>query len=89
MKINTNQQEVEYRGLFFPFNAVKKSVLAAVETKQIPSELLRSHCIHKTFNKHTGKIDRKYAWDSVFADLYAKGWLEELLNGIIQKEYLD
>lgn len=84
IRINTNQQEVEYKGILFPFKRVKDEVC-----RSVPEELLRDHCIHKKFNTTTGQIERKYAFDSVFEDLASLGILQVLLDDIIEKEYLN
>ena len=83
MKINTNQQEVEYKGIFFTFHFLKKLLWM-----QIDESLLLPHCIHRTFNIITGKIERKYAWDAVLFDLTQKGLLQPILDSIIETEYL-
>ena len=83
IRINTNQQEIEYKGIFFPFKKVKEVI-----RKVVPEELLRDHCVHKKFNRITGQIDRKYAFDAVFEDLAALGILQVLLDDIIEEEYL-
>lgn len=82
LRINTNKQEVEYNGIFFPFNYLKTAL-----KNTFPEERFFRFCIHKTFNKHTGHIDRKYAWDSVFQDLHANGLLTPVLDQIIVEEY--
>lgn len=84
LRINTNKQEVEYKGLFFPFNTLKKTL-----RNTFPEERFFRFCIHKTFNKHTGQIDRKYAWDSVFQDLHDNGLLTPVLDQIIYQENLN
>jgi hypothetical protein len=83
MRINTNKQEIEYRGIFFPFTHIKTILL-----NTMPEQTFSRHCIHKTFNKHTGQIERKYAWDSVFQDLHDQGKLSPVLDNIIQQEQL-
>jgi hypothetical protein len=84
IKINVNQQELEYKSLFFPFNAVKKVV-----PEFVTQDYLSRFCIHKTFNSSTGKIDRKYSWESILMDMNEHGILASVLDHIIQKEYLD
>jgi hypothetical protein len=84
IRINTNQQEVEYKGLFFQFERLK-----TVVRKVVPEELLREHCIHKRFNSSTGQIERKYAFDAVFEDLANIGVLQAILDDIIEEEYLN
>lgn len=83
IRVNTNQQEVEYKGLFFAFNRVKQAVL-----KSVPEELIRNHCVHKKFNSKTGLIEKKYAFDAVFEDLAKVGVLQAILDDIIDEEYL-
>jgi hypothetical protein len=83
--INSNAQELEYKGLYFPFRAVKKKIL----TEGLTDKELAQYCVHKTFNTKTGEIDRKYAWESIFNDLLKCGALGLLLDQIIQEEYLD
>lgn len=83
VRINTNQQELEYQGIFFPFLKVKTVLL-----NTMLEETFIRHCIHRTFNPTTGKIQRKYAWDAIFQDLHNQGKLSPVLDGIIQSEEL-
>lgn len=83
IRINTNQQEVEYKGLSFPFARVRRAVI-----KVVPHELIEDYCIKKKFNVKTGQIDRKYAFDAVFEDLSKVGVLQTILDDIIEEEYL-
>jgi hypothetical protein len=85
IKVNSSAQEIEYKGLYFPFRAVKKKILV----EGLTTEELAHYCVHKTFNTKTGQIDRKYAWESIFADMQSCGALAILLDSIIQEEYLD
>lgn len=82
LKINTNKQEVEYKGLFFPFPSLKK-----ILKNTFPEDHFLRFCVYRTFNSHTGQIDRKYAWDSVFQDLHNKGLLTPVLDNIIQEQF--
>jgi len=84
IRINTQDQDIEYKGLFFPFKAVRKIIQS-----QLSPEHLSDYCIHKTFNTRTGQIERKYAWESVFQMLMELGLLHMILDEIIQKEYLE
>jgi hypothetical protein len=83
IKINTNKQVVEYRGIFFPFITIKK-----VLQQSIPQEQLLPFCIFKSFNTRTGEIERKYAWNSVLEHLAENGTLLPILENIIEKESL-
>jgi hypothetical protein len=83
VRINTNQQELEYQGIFFPFSLVKSVLL-----NTMPEETFLRHCIHRTFNPTTGKIQRKYVWDAVFQDLHTQGRLSPVLDEILKKEEL-
>lgn len=84
LRVNTNQQEIEYKGLLFPFNRVKEVV-----RRSVPAELIQMHCVYRKFNTKTGEIERKYAFDAVFEDLAKVGILQSLLDDIIQSEFLD
>lgn len=84
LRINTNKQEIEYKDLFFPFNAVRRVLMDT-----FPEERFFKFCIHKTFNTHTGRIDRKYAWDSIFQDLHTNGLLSPVLDEIIRNNPID
>jgi hypothetical protein len=44
------------------------------------------YCIHKQFNRTTGAIDRKYAWDALIYDLKRDGTLKKILDYILEKE---
>lgn len=87
MKINTNKQEIEYKDLFFPFNAVRRK-LQTIFSPNALAQAFGEFCIHKTFNNKTGEIDRKFAWDSIFQSLHEKGLLAQVLDAIIEEEYL-
>jgi hypothetical protein len=84
IKIHTNQQELEYKGIYFPFKVIKKLIESIADPKD-----LKGYCIHKTFDKVTGNIIRKYAWETIFYDLNNSGALAPILDDIIQREYLD
>lgn len=83
LRINTNHQELEYKGFFFPFPKIKSILL-----NTMPEETFLRHCIHRTFNPTTGKIQRKYAWDAVFQDLHNQGKLSQVLETILKTEQL-
>ena len=83
IRVNTNKQEVEYKGLFFPFKAVKATL-----QNTMPEESFFKWCVHKTFNPITGHIDRKYAWDSIFQHFAEAGVLTNTLDTIIKNEKL-
>lgn len=78
MKIVTNQQEIEYRGVHFTFQKVREAVV-----RSVPEEQIRHRCIHKKFNPATGEIERKYAWNSIFEDFAETGMLQRILDTLI------
>lgn len=81
IKILQNQQEVQYQGNFIPFNKIKSAAIGLVSP-----EYLERFVILKKFNKVTGNVDRKYAWDSLMYEMRADGLLKQVLDAIIKKE---
>jgi hypothetical protein len=78
--IRINLQEIQYNNIFFPIRIVKKYIIKLYESR------LKPYTIYKTFNKVTGNIDRKYAWDTIFHDFNSSNQLRDVLNRILNDE---
>lgn len=89
IKISVVKQELKYKKLHFPFNAVKRVLLNSMQHELYATKaIFDKHCIHRKFNSTTGEIERKYAWDSLFEELKSSGALAAVLDDIIYDEYL-
>jgi hypothetical protein len=84
IKLKTSEQEVRYKGLCFSYTALKKKILASTHVSQLTPYVIKKH-----FNKETGNIDCKYAWESIFLDMREDGRLATILEEIINEEYLE
>ena len=71
-------EEILYRGLYIPLKKVKRVV-----EEEFPREVLRKYQIDKSFDKSTGNISYKYAWDSILHDNENK--VKVILNRLIDE----
>lgn len=47
------------------------------------SELAKDYCIHRSYNKDTGLIERKYAWHSIIDELNKNGGSTKLIKDLL------
>jgi hypothetical protein len=79
LNINWEDKTVKHRGFEISLGCVKGKL------KEIAPKLVDHYRFDKSFNKITGNIDSKVAWDSVFFDFH-KGFGLKNLFDILLKE---
>ena len=79
IKISIKDSEVVYRDTSVPFKLLKKEIL------KTHGEFALKYQLTKHFDKTTGEIHRKYAWDNIFHTLKATGELINILNKLINE----
>lgn len=79
MKILEN--EIYYRGMYFPMRTVKQQLLSDYD--------LSEFVIHRSFDPKTGTISRKYPWETVIHAMNTRGLLTISLDKILANEHRD
>lgn len=77
VKFLYRSDEALYKGVYVPLRLLKEKV------KDEYPGMVHDHQIYKTFNKNTGEIDRKYAWDSIFYKLTKNKKIYKILDKLI------
>jgi hypothetical protein len=83
LKINWKEGEVRHKGFFIPLNQVKKWILGNGYR-----DVVLQNEVYRSFNKITGEIDRKFAWDTVFFHVHKDYGLKNVFDEILVNENL-
>lgn len=81
MRFRVYHLDVEYKDTFIPLKLIKSMINTELLDRS-KYELVGG----RSFDKITGKITRKFAWDAVIDDMIADGSLEPILDKILSQQ---
>lgn len=84
VKVSLTNGDVTHKGVSIPFRKLREPILKRHIELCMEFELKGA----RKFNKETGEIERKFAWDSIFIELRNSGELVKIFNQILKEENL-